>query len=443
MRTPRLPSTVGRNCVLVTSCVFFAVYVAIDLNRLCALRVGSNTGEYLQTAVNFIRFGSTYNYVDWNSTLAMHDQWMTLAIVPFALIWPHPESVIVLQVLALAATAPLLFVLVRKWGGTAETAAIVSVAYLLQPSVQGFANAEFVPLDFVPLLSVGLAIALTARSLVWSLVLVQLLCGTKEDVGLFLCWFGLVYAAFGQSRFGLSVAALSAINLVTYYVLAHGFIGGTVHPTYSAVDVAWPQQLAFLAEISAPFAFSALALGWRVLLAFPLLAELFFAHWDFPLYQAGSYYTVMIVTAVVLASAYVLARHSGWARFSVVTSLIMVLFFNTTVLHFGRHWYSCDALYTRALAWSFTQQGMYFSCEDQGAWTVASADTEARLVGCVHHRPLAHARAAWGNEALFSDSPWTQSPGTLLGPPHRWELGRACKQLARTASRCRCKLPEL
>jgi uncharacterized membrane protein len=423
--------------------LFFATYVAIDLNKLCALRVGSNTGEYLQTAINFIRHGSTYNYVDWNSTLAMHDQWMTLVLVPFALIWPHPESVIVLQVAALAATAPMLYILILKWGGNAETAAIVAIVYLLQPSVQGFANAEFVPLDFVPLLSVGLAIALTARSLVWSLVLAQLLCGTKEDVGLFVCWFGLVYAAFGNLRFGLAVAALSGANLGAYYVLVHGFIGGTVHPTYSAVDVNWPQQLAFLAEIAAPFPFAALALGWRVLLAIPLLAELFFAHWDFPLYQAGSYYTVMIVTAVVLASAYVLARNVGWARLSVVTSLVMALFFNTTVLHFGRQWYSCDPLYSRALAWSFTQKGIYFSCDDQGAWTVAAADTEARLTGCGHRRPLGRARATWGNEPLFSDSLWTQSPGTLLGPPHQWGLSKACKRFAHAGSRCRCRPPEV
>ncbi len=428
---------------MVVACIFFATYVAIDLNKLCALRIGSNTGEYLQTAVNFIRTGSTYNYVDWNSTLAMHDQWITLALVPFALVWPHPESVIVLQVAALAATAPLLFVLVRKWGGSAWTAAVVAIVYLLQPSVQGFANAEFVPLDFVPLLSVGLAIALTTRSFVWSLVLVELLCGTKEDVGLFLCWFGLLYATFGNVRFGLSVAALSGANLAAYYALAHGFIGGTVHPTYSVVDENWPQQLAFLAEISAPFAFAAFALGWRVLLAFPLLAELFFAHWDFPLYQAGSYYTVMIVTAVVLASAYVLAAHPGWARVSVASSIVMAVFFNTTVLHFGRHWYSCDPLYSRALAWSFTQQGIYFSCDEQGAWTVAAADTEARLIGCGHHHPLEHPRAAWGDETLFSDSPWTQDPGSLLGPPDQWRLGKACKQFANEALRCRRQIPKV
>jgi uncharacterized membrane protein len=141
---------VSRYFVYAVTAVFTAVYIVVDLNKLCALRVSSNTGEYLQAAVNFLHNGSTFNYVDWNSTLAMHDQWMLLAIVPFALVWPHPESVIVLQVVVLSAAAPLLFVLIRKWGASPETAAIIAIVYLLQPSVQGFANAEFVPLDFVP-----------------------------------------------------------------------------------------------------------------------------------------------------------------------------------------------------------------------------------------------------------------------------------------------------
>jgi uncharacterized membrane protein len=429
---------VSRYFVYAVTAVFTAVYIVVDLNKLCALRVGSNTGEYLQAAVNFVHNGSTFNYVDWNSTLAMHDQWMLLAIVPFALVWPHPESVIVLQVVVLSAAAPLLFVLIRKWGASPETAAIIAIVYLLQPSVQGFANAEFVPLDFVPPLAVALALALTVRSFTWTLILVQLLCGTKEDVGLFVCWFGLVYAAFGNARFGLVISGLSAANVAVYYALAHGFVGGTVHPTYSVMDANWPRQIAFLLEILAPFAFAALRLGWRVLLAVPLLAELFFAHWDFPLYQAGSYYTVMIVTAVVLASAYVLAKHRAWARASLATSLTMALFFNTTVLHLGRHWYSCDPLYAQARAWSDTRQAMYFSCEDQGAWTVAAGNTEARLAGCGHHRPLKNARAVWGNESLSSDSLWTQGPSPLLGPPYRWRKSKGFKRsFCRAGPQCR------
>jgi hypothetical protein len=273
--------------------------------------------------------------------------------------------------------------------------------------------------------------------------LTQLLCGTKEDVGLFVCWFGLAYALLGNRRAGLIIAGLCAANVATYYAVAHGFIGGTVHPTYSAVDPNWGQQAAFLIEILAPFAFAALWFGWRALIALPLLIELFFAHWDFPLYQTGSYYTIMIVTAVVLASAYVLARHPKWARLSVVTSLFMALFFNTTVLHFGRHWYSADPLYERARAWSLTREAIYFPCEDQGAWTVAAANTEARLVGCGRHHPLKRARAAWGNEALASDAPWTRGPGALLGPSYRWRTIATCNRLScQAASRCRCGPPQ-
>ncbi len=113
----KFSNSFARNVVFVATSLFAAFYVTVDLNKLCALRVGSNTGEYLQAAIRFVHGGSTFNYVDWNSTLAMHDQWMMLAIAPFVAIWPHPETVIFVQVLSLAAAAPVLFFLVGKWGG--------------------------------------------------------------------------------------------------------------------------------------------------------------------------------------------------------------------------------------------------------------------------------------------------------------------------------------
>ena len=389
---------------------FAAVYLVVDLNKLCALRVGSNTGEYLQAAVRFLHTGSTFNYVDWNSTLVMHDQWMFLAVAPFAALWPHPEIVILVQVIALATAAPLLYALVRAWGGTRFAAAVAAIVYLVSPSVQGFANAEFVPLDFVPLLAFALGLALARGSLIWALVCAELLCGAKEDVGLFVLWFGIVYGILKDRKTGIAIGILAAINLAIYFGFVQHFGVHTVHPAYGLDDTAWPKQLAFTAEILAPFAFAPLALGWRVLLALPLIAELFFAHWAFPLYQAGSYYTIPLVTVVVLAAAYVFTRRPQWARAAIPCALVMALFFNTTVLHFGRHLYTCDPLYRTARAWSFAHATVDFPCEDQGAWTIAAGNTEARLNGCGHGE-LSRARSTWGDEPLASTAPWTLGPG--------------------------------
>ncbi len=295
-------------------------------------------------------------------------------------------------------------------GGGRESAALVALIYLISPSVQGFANAEFVPLDFVPLLAFGLALALTIGSTPLVLVTAELLCGTKEDVGLFVGWFGIIYAFFGNAKTGAIIAAVAAANLFVYYGLVHGFSLSTVHPSYSLVDNNWPKQLAFLIEILAPFAFAPLALGWRILLVAPVLWELFFAKWAFPLYQAGSYYTIVLVSIVVLASAYVLAKNRLWSRVAIGCAVVMAVFFNTTVLHIGRRWYSCDPLYGSARAWSFTRAKVDFPCEDQGAWTVAAGDPNARLIGCGHHRKLGRAREVWANQPLASTSAWTRGP---------------------------------
>lgn len=403
--------------VIGASLLFAIVYIYVDLNKLCALRIGSNTGEYLQGAVRFLQDGSTFNYVDWKPTLATHDQWMFLFLAPFAAVWPHPEMVIIVQVLVLAAAAPVLYALVRAWGGARETAVLVAIIYLLSPSVQGFANADFVPPDFVPLLGAGMLLALARGSIVGVLVCAQLLCGTKEDTALFLAWFGIVYAVVRDRRLGVAVAALALLNVVVYYGVGHHFTFSTVHPQYGLSDPAWPKQLAFTAEILAPFAFAPLALRWRILFVAPILAELFFAHWAYPLYQAGSYYTIVLITAVTLAAAHVLATRPTWARVALGFAIVMALFFNTTVLHFGRHLYSCDPLYPVARAWSFTHTRVDFPCEDQGAWTVAAGNTDARLFGCGRNRTLKYARAAWANASLSSEAPWTKGPNATVDPP--------------------------
>jgi uncharacterized membrane protein len=396
--------------VVAAAAIFAATYAYVGLNRLYALRVGSNTGEYLQASVRFLKNGSTFNYVDWNSTLAMHDQWMMLAIAPFAAFWPHPETVIFLQVIALAAAAPMLYALVRRWGGSPETAAIVAVIYLISPSVQGFAAAEFVPLDFVPLLATGLLLAVERGSLPWTLICAQLLCGTKEDVALFLVWFGVAYAIFKERRAGIAVAALAAINLAVYYGVVQRLGVHTVHPAYGLADPNWAKQLAFTAEILAPFAFAPLVLRWRILFVLPVAAELFLARWPFPLYQAGNYYTITLVTIVCLASAYVLARRPLWARIALPCAAIMALFFNTTVLHFGRHLYRSDPLYPVARAWSLANRQVDFPCEDQGAWTVAAGNVEARLTNCGGKNVLQHPRGTWTDDPLVSSAPWTLGP---------------------------------
>lgn len=398
--------------MLAAAAIFACVYIALDYNRLYALRVGSNTGSYLQATLHVLHTGSSFNYGDWHPELTIHDQWMMLVLAPFVAVYPHAESVIVVQVLALALAAPLMYVLARRLGAAPGGAAALAIAFLITPSMQGFAYNEFVPPDFVPALACALVLAVLRRSMPWTIVFTTALCGTKEDVGIFVAWFAAWYALFGDRKYGAVIAITALAQLAAFFAI-EGLSGAhTLHPGYGFSDPHWPQQLAFVLEMLAPFAFAPLRLGWRILLAAPLCAELFLAQgWSFPLGQAGNYYTIPFVTAVALASLFVLARKPRWTRAALLCAVFMALFFNTTVVHFGRHPFTVDPQYRMARAWGDSSLPVEFPCEDQGAWVVAASNPNAKLLGCTASEQPARTRGAWSDEALMSRAPWTRGPG--------------------------------
>lgn len=391
--------------------LFIAVYIWLDLNKLHALRIGSNTGSYLQGTINFLHHGSTFDYGDWHPETAQHDQWMMLVLLPFVALWPSPVTLIVVQVIAIALAAPMLYMVARRFGASEGAAAVLACAYLVSPSVQGFAYGEFVPLDFVPVLSCALVLSVSSKKLWWALLFAQLLTGTKEDVALFVAWFGLVCAILYDRRIGISILLLGALNFGAYELSEHLSGVAPVRPPYALRDPDVLQQLAFFAEVLAPFAFAPLRLGWRVLLAAPLAAELMFAQgWPFPLYQAGVYYDIPLIMAIAIASAYAIARVPRFARIMPATAVVMALAFNVTVLHVGRKPFSVDPQYAAAAAWGRTNQPVVFPCEDQGAWVVASPNVNAKLGGCTDSGGLAHTRPAWKDVPLNSSASWTRGP---------------------------------
>jgi hypothetical protein len=395
--------------VIAAACIFVAVYVLADLNVLYALRGNQNTGLYLQTLVNLVRHGSAFNWGDHRPFLVKaHDEWIVLALAPFVALWPRAETLLVAQVVVLAAAAIPLYLFTRSCGAGRATAACVAVAYLVSPSVQGFAYRAFVPTHGIPLLAFTLAYFARRRSALGVLVCAQLLMGTKEDCIWFLAWFAAFGAAFYDRRMGFAVLALAAVNAGAYYGYETWRGVAPTRPSYGLIDTDWPQQLAFLAEILAPFAFAPLLLGRRVLLAAPLAFELFLPqhYLPFVIYSAGSYYTEALVTLVAIGAAVALATRPITARAALACSALMALFFNVTVLHFGRHPFGRDPQYDVARAWALHDVPVDFPCRDEGAWVVAAPNVDARIVGC--DRPGPPGRPAWHDEPLDSHAAWTR-----------------------------------
>src|ERR1700760_2969514 len=182
---------------------FVVVFVAYDLNKLYALRYGADLGIYLQTLVNW-RHGSTFNYGEWRPHLQVHESWALVALVPIVTLVPRAETLLAIQVIAIASAAIPLALLARELGLPPRAATVVAIAYLLTPSAQGLAYDNFSENVFVPLLAFAAALAVVRRAWWPAIVFTVLLCGVKEDSALFVVWFGAACAIWRDRRFGIA-----------------------------------------------------------------------------------------------------------------------------------------------------------------------------------------------------------------------------------------------
>lgn len=375
---------------------FVAVYIFLDLNKLYALRYGSDVGTFMQSLLNFAHSGSTFNWPEQQPHLEVHDSWALLILAPLVALFPRPETLLIIQTLAIGFAALPLYLFARGCGLANLPAQLLALAYLISPSSQGFAYMDFSENVFVPLLAFSLALAVQRRSLLGTLVLAQLLMGVKEDQIWFLAWFGVAGAIWYDRRLGVAVGALAAINAAAYYgiLLTHGH--RPVGPEYGLHVQWWRQDAAFLAEVLAPFAFAPLALGWRLALALPLVAEITMnGYWAYPMARAGTHYSVPLVTLIALGAALAVARRPVFAKYALACSLIMAVFFNVTVLHIGRHLYAPDvAGYMQARQIALSHQPYTYTRDDEGAFVVASPNRNVRLVPSSSFHP----KPAWNTQ---------------------------------------------
>jgi len=323
--------------VAVAAVLFTVIYVALDFNKLWALRYGADTGNFVQWLVGEAHGRGSWNGAEYRPHLQVHDSWALLALVPLMALWPYAQTLLVVQVLAIAATAPALYVFARTCGAEARAAVAVGIAFLLSPSAQGLAYGNFLENLFVPVLAVCGAIAARRRSLVATLLVAQVLLGLKEDQALFLIWFGLWCALFWDRRIGIFLALLAACNGLAFVFAERLHNAHPSLPGY-ALHVDDPlAKLLFFVALFAPFAFAPLWLGRRLLLGLPLAAEIVFSRpWAYPLARIGVHWTASLVAATAIGAAYIVARRPRFALPMLACALLCALTLNDTVLKIGR-----------------------------------------------------------------------------------------------------------
>lgn len=409
------PSARDIRAVYLAVAVFAVVYVALDLNKLYALRYGADLGTYLQTLVN-LQHGSSWNYGEWKYHFAVHDSWALAALVPIVAILPRAQTLIVVQVLAVASATIPLVLLGREIGLSAKAANVLGIAYLLSPAAQGLSYDNFSENVFVPLLAC--CGALTARRrFVWpALLAAQLMMGLKEDQILFVLWFGAACAIWWDRRIGIFLCVLAVANGLAFFgfEFAHG-----AHPNdpgYSLQIFNPLGKVSMFLLLVAPFAFAPLAIGRWLLLGLPLAAEIVFMRpWNYEPSRLGSHYVAALFAATAIAAAFGFARYWGFARYAIVLALAVMLLFNDTVLRPARWPYIVDwSAYARATALRDGGTSALLLRRDEGVWAVAAVNRNVKLEPDAD--PYFHACPAYNtNAAAFFASLFGHMPAQLCG----------------------------
>ncbi len=360
--------------------VYALVYIALDQNKLSALRYGADLGTYLQTLVN-LQHGSSWNYGEWKPHFLVHDSWALVLLVPFVALFPRAETLIVVQVLAVAAAAIPLVLLARELGVSARVATLLGIAYLLSPATQGLTYDNFSENVFVPLLA--LCGALFARKrLLWPTVLMAaLLVMLKEDEVLFVLWFAAACALWWDRRIGIASGVVALVAGIAFELTERLAAAHPNLPAYGLHVYDPGGKLGMLVLLLVPFAFAPLAIGRWLPLGLPLLAEIVFMQpWNYEPSRLGSHYVAPLLAATAIAAAFGLCRSTGLARAMIPLALIATLFFNDTVLHLGRWPYvvSWDA-YARAVALRDSGRPALLRRGEEGVWAVAASNPQLRL----------------------------------------------------------------
>jgi uncharacterized membrane protein len=373
----------------VAAALFAVVYVALDLNKLYALRYGADLGTYLQTLVN-LRHGSSWNFGEWRPHLQVHDSAIILALVPLVALFPFAQTLIVVQVAIVAAAALPLVAFAREIGLDARKANLIGIAYLLSPATQGAVYDNFSENVFVPLLAFAGALFVRRRMLLPSIAMAALLAMTKEDELLFILWFGIACALWWDRRIGWSTVAVSVVVAVAFFTMERA---AGVHPNDPGYGLAVYDPVAKLSMIALlllPFAFAPAMAGRALLLGLPLLAEIVFMRpWNYEPSRVGSHYTVPLLAATAIAAAFGLRRAPRLTAALLPCAIVATLFFNDTVLRAGRWPYVVDwPAYSRATELRDSRATAMVPRFDEGVWAVAAANARVRL----NPRPSLRAR---------------------------------------------------
>ena len=214
---------VGR-VVLGLAAAYAAVVGTLALLRYESFASDFDHGIFSQYVWLLGHLHEPFNTIVLRTLLGDHVEPGIALLAPLGALGVGAPGILVAQSLALAATAPLLYLLAREHGARGWIAAVPALGWCASPVVLRPALHDFHPETLVPVLLVAGCVLLAKDRLVWFAVTAVVACAMKEDVGLTYAALGVVLLWSGRRRLGAAVALASAAwSLIAVYVVLPAF----------------------------------------------------------------------------------------------------------------------------------------------------------------------------------------------------------------------------
>ncbi|HKE49872.1 MAG TPA: DUF2079 domain-containing protein [Actinomycetes bacterium] len=269
------------------------------------------------------------------SVLGDHFSPVNALLAPLYWIYDQPVTLFVAQSVLFAAAVPIVWVAARRMFGR-TTAYLIAIGFALSfplqvASINGFHEVAFA----VPLTALALERLQAGRYRQACLVALSLLL-VKEDMGLIVAVLGLIVAARGQRKLGLTTAGIGLGTFVLVMLVLIPAAGGQsdyywmydqlgsgpaealghiiVHPLDTISIVLHPStKLSTLAWLFGMLGFAALG-SPLVLMTLPLLAERMFSsnpnHWNIEHHYDAFLWPILLFAAMDTVAR--LSRRRGW-----------------------------------------------------------------------------------------------------------------------------------
>lgn len=290
-----------------------------------------NMDQVLWNTIHGRPFQFTNQAIDWYgppNRLAIHVEPIMLLVSLLYAFRSDPRILLIFQTLVLAAGAPAVFLLTRRYlPSWPMLAAVMAMAYLVSPALLGINIFDFHPDSLATPLLLYALLALTYRRYTWFLILCFFVAACKEDMPLALAFLGILLIwKYRLPRLGLTLLlggflwTFLAFKLVIphFYVgvqpnnfwYRYEFLGSTpvaavgnllLHPWLIFTEIITLDRVYYVFSLLRSTGFLALLAPEWLLPALPKFASNFLSS-NTPNYSGVYHYNAAIIPFVMLAA---------------------------------------------------------------------------------------------------------------------------------------------